>query len=454
MVVIELKGLMIEIIDNQEKDQRPNTLDINNRRITMLSGLISLTGLVMGFEIGTANHYFKSEDFHNLFGDLLSFLMGFIISCFNLGSIIGCLIGKLVIWMKYDHVVKIGYVIYIIGALLNFINQFHNVSLLIIYRIVIGVTNGIFLLVSPIYITKLSIEKTKRGLNLSLIQLNICVGILSGSVLNYTLNVMYIQYLINIILIIISILSFIFLPSIVSEETNLTRLKSFFKPIGYVSGSANDTEQQINESELKTFIESLKDDQFGAFKWKKLFFCVTLMIFQPLTGINIFFYYSHYLIHDENLIIVMPILNLVGSILVLKIIQLTKRKNILIFGSFALYFCYFIYDITPQFFLVFIVVLIFSSTWGPSSNILMNEISNMNLFILVISIMTNFLVNFLLITFSNNFITHEGFTGRFSLISLFELSIVCLILFSYFLPETKDLSFEDIEKIFQSPIHK
>ncbi|CAH6719336.1 hexose transporter Hxt14p [[Candida] jaroonii] len=440
---------MIEI-DNGEKFQFGNTLKINNRRITILSGLISLTGLVMGFEIGTANHYFKSEEFNQQYVDLSQPLLGFIISCFNLGSIIGCLIGAIIIWTKYDHVIKLGYVIYIIGAIINFVNQFQFTALLILYRVILGITNGIFLLISPIYITKLSIDKNKRGLNLSLIQFNICVGILFGNILSYVLNVIYLQYLINVVLIIIAILSFIFLPSIINEETNLTKLKIFFQPMSLDNDNGVDNERQLNEEEIKTFVDSIiGDNKFGAFRWKKLILCVTLMIFQPLTGINIFFYYSHYLIHNEKLIIIMPILNLIGSVIILKIIQLTDRKNILIFGSFALYFCYFVYNITPQFYLVFIIVLIFSSTWGPSSNILMNEISNMNLLILEVSIMTNFLVNFLLITFSNNFITIEGFTGRFSLISLFELSIVCSILFSYFLPETKDLSFEEIENIFQ-----
>lgn len=413
-------------------DNENETLKFNNTTITWLCALVSLTGLILGFEVGTADNLINSQWFVETYDQYSSFMAGFIMSCFNLGCIIGCILGLGLAYLKYHIIIKIGYMIYTIGAIINFCNLKPHIGMFISYRIILGIVSGIFLLFSPIYMTKLTLDVNQRGKNLSLFQLNICIGILLGNILSYFMTQMAIQYLTNGIIICISFLSYWLLPATIDQETNLNKFKKFFK----------NSQLAIDEINLEAF--TVQQSQ-TVFSWKKLGFCVSMMVLQPLTGINVFFYCSNLLAPNKYLLIGVPICNLVGSMVNFFVVQKFKRKSLLLLGSIILYLVYHLYDITNNFFIIYILVFTFATTWGPISGIVMNELANMHLPTLIVSICGNFLINFLLLNFALLFIVGN----RLIMMPLFEIAMMILSsVYLKYLPETKDVLLNDIDKLF------
>ena len=401
-----------------------NQIQYNHWRITKYCYLISLSGLALGFEVGSADKYINDAGFVVRYG-INDLMVGFIMASFNLGGIIGSLIVLASNQQDQFVMIKLAYIGYCIGIIANGINFFINhVILVISYRIVIGIGTGILLLITPMYLLKYNLDAKTRGLNLSLFQLNICSGIVIGNLFNLIPDKSVAQYGLNLIMVVITMITIKYLPRTYYQETNLLIKQKWFK---------------IKGSELPHLLEPSYNVQF---KFKKLIYCNLLSIFQALIGINFYFYYASHILTTGQ-IILLTVVNLVGSIGATKLIDTSPRLLLLKLGTLGLIGVTLTYYWFNHWVLTSIIILIFSLTWGPVTNILINEYANLNYIILCETQLLNFMINFGLLLILSLLLPIIGL----NIIFIFVSSMVVLVPLLFLIPETKYLSLLDLEHI-------
>lgn len=401
--------------DGPEGTLEPESTDKHHPSVRWVCGLCSLTGLIMGFEVGTTDQLVNSQELRLVYGELGVLVKGITLSAFNLGCVVGCLAACALLYygLRLHTVVKTGYAIYTTASVMNAISlAVPHIGLFISYRIVCGISGGLSMLVVPMYITKVTVDDTQRGSNLSLFQLIICLGILMGNLGSVVgIPVMVMPYIINGVIIVNSLLTYWYLPPIVAEPG-----------------------QQGEAEKVPTF------------KWNKLAVAVYLMVFQQLTGINFFFYYSTELFPNTTTIVMLAAVNLFGSVVNVKIIDMFTRKTLLISGSLltsVLLLCYWYWH---HFIIIYAVILVFAMTWGPVSSTMMNELANFQVLILTVSILSNFMTNFILISSMPLLFR----TLQHHMLFLFIGAMVVLVGVTAFLPETKNRSLDEIDTLFET----
>lgn len=422
-----------EVTSNSEKVNEPeimgndqiNIIDYNNNLISFYCFLIALSALVIGFEIGTADALINSEEFEDNYGSIAANLLGFIQSCFSLGSALGCVIGFFITKINCRAVMSVGYFVYQIGIIINIINNNSSLAAFITGRILYGVGGAILSIISPVYITRLTLDPAKRGLNLSFYQFLLCCGILIGNLLSIFYNPFTVQIILNCSTMVVVFFSLLYLPHTIDIETDDSKKLRFFKV----------PPRSLDVVELP---------KSGSFHWKKLLMGISLMVFQQMTGINYFFYSAKEILPQGGLAMMPSIMNLLGSILSCFIISRFKRLTILSSGSLLIMGLLITYLIVDHFLLVYIIILIFAITWGPISGILVSELANLNLAILASSVLANNGANFIILNLIP--ILNDVMGSNFLII--FIISTGLLTGFYFIIPETLNLTSLQIEQIF------
>lgn len=347
-----------------------------------------------------------------------------------------------------------------------------NYEVFFIARFFLGIGVGVASFIAPLYLSEIS-PKEFRGALVGMYQLMITIGIflifITNSALEHTgsWRLMLVALAIPSILMFVGCLTLPRSPRWLVLTGKNAEAEAVLKKIRNTESEAVAEYNEIKETtdpNVKTF--SMLKHKFFI---KVLLLGMALQIFQQLTGINVFMYYSAQIFEGAGFTnpmistVAIGLLNVITTIVAIKYIDKFGRKPILYFGlALIVISCFIVGGIfttnytpgkammLPQelqwtalaFCLIF--VFGFAISMGPIVWILCSEIQpteGRDLGITA-STMSNWISNAIIVNFSLAFVIHAP--GKV-FIFFGIASIVCFIFVKIFVPETKDVSLEEIE---------
>lgn len=430
--------------------------------------IAALAGLLFGMDTGYINGSLKyiAQTF-----DLNEYQQGHVASILLVGAAIGALCsGFLSKKLGRRKVLLIAGAIFSLATLSSIFAP--NYETFFCARFVLGVGVGIASFIAPLYLSEIS-PKEFRGALIGMYQLMVTIGLLLIFITNTALDSTHSWRLMMVALAIPSILMFI-------GCLTLPRSPRWLVLIG------NDSEAELvlkkirisQEDAQKEFMEIKETthtniNPFSMLK-HKFFIKVILLgmglqIFQQLTGINVFMYYSSQIFEGAGFTnpmvstMTIGLLNVLTTVLAIKYIDRFGRKPVLYFGLvLVIISCLVVGGIFTSHHVIgqamvlssnlqwtalaFCLVFVFgfAIAMGPVVWILCSEIQPVEGRDLGItaSTMSNWVSNAIIVNFSLAFVIHSP--GKV-FIFFGIASLVCLLFIKLFVPETKGVSLEEIE---------
>lgn len=459
--------------------------------------MIAFGGFVFGWDTGTISGFVNMPDYLRRFGQisgegeyyLSKARTGLIVSIFNIGCAIGGItLGKTADMYGRKKGLMITMVVYIVGIVI----QIASVKSWVQYfigRIISGIAVGSIAVLAPMFISETS-PKAIRGTLVSMYQLMITCGIFLGYCTTYGTYHNYgdsrqwrIPLGLSFAWALLMILGMVFTPEsprYLIEVGNIEEAKRSLAKVNKV-----DPESDFIKSETEILVNAIEFEQSaGNASWGELFtgkpkifyrlmVGVMLQSLQQLTGNNYFFYYGTTIFKSVGLSdsfetsIVLGIINFASTFLALYVVEHFGRRKTLMGGSIGMLVCLIIFASIgvknlyvdgygsesrvpvgdAMIFLACFFIFFFASTWGPCVYVVVSETYPLRIRSKGMAIATgaNWLWGFL-IAFFTPFITgaiHFAYGYVFFGCTLFSLFFVFA-----FVPETKGLSLEDVDKLY------
>lgn len=224
---------------------------------------------------------------------------------------------------------------------------------LLFFRLIGGLGIGGSSVLGPVYIAELAPPKW-RGRMVGLFQINIVVGILLAYLSNYAISLMHLgetewRWQLGIAAV-PSLLFLILLYGIPRSSRWLVTKNRTDEALDVLKmmGSPD------SEAELREIIDSIHMERGLAaeplFKMRyklPIFLAVTIGLFNQLSGVNAILYYSNYIfnaagfsrISGSQQTVIVGLMNLVGTLLGMSLIDRLGRKTLLIIGSIGTALC-------------------------------------------------------------------------------------------------------------------
>ena len=427
----------------------------------------SLGGLLSGFDMGVISGALL---FINQTWTMTPLEQGWLVSSAIAGSVIGAAAnGYLADIYGRKKIIVATAVIFVVGSL--FCAYAQTVNQLIFARIIIGVAVGMVSFAAPLYLSELSPQKI-RGMLISLFQLAITAGIL----LSYLINRIFAGAELNwrwmlgsgiipaaILLIGISFLSDT--PRWLISKNREQEAKNIFEKIEPGSNA---------DAHIKEIKETISTPQKAAkTPWQKWMFMpvfvgVGIMFVQICTGINTIIYYTPTIFQiagfDSHIgalyaTIGIGFVNFIMTIVAIATIDRLGRKPLLYIGLWGMFISLLalgssfawaeeLGDSRKWLAVAAVVVYIasFAMSLGPVAWIMISEIMPLQVRGLAMSAATvsNFGFNFVVVL---SFLPLLNLIGNAATFWCFAGITAFSILFVYrFIPETKGISLEQIEK--------
>lgn len=464
----------------------------------ILCSLISLGGIILGWDIGTVGGISMMPSFNNCFGKLynsdtnLFYLThmekGWFIASFS----IGCAIGVLT-FSRAGNICgrKIGIMLALLAYIaFTTIQLFSGDSfiLLLFARVCMGGAVGVLGVLVPMFVSESSPVKI-RGSLVVIYQLAITLGILLGNILNFICNrtlttrdpknnmswkvALLLGYLWAIIVSIGVCLTPESVQYLAKIRKDYDRAKLSYAYMNNTSIFDHETIDYVNTLLVKEDVYTENNPNGGRFEFlvgkprlgKRLFIGIMVLAFQQLSGINYFFYYSTTLFKDVGIkdtyatSIILSMVNFGSTFAGIYLVESLGRRTTLIYGSFSMFVCMVFYSAfgslslrTELSSIVMIVVTclfisIFAITLGPVSFVLVAELFPTRVRGTSMSICSavSWLVNFAIAFVAPPLISKIGFLLGF-------LFAGCLLLATIFevimIPETKNKTEEEIDLMF------
>lgn len=453
-------------------DEKPTL----NRSIYLVSFIAALAGLLFGFDTGIISGalLFIGEDY-----TLTTTMKELIVSSVLIGAMVGSLSsGQLTDKLGRRKVMLIIAGLFIVGTLAASLAP--NVLLIIVGRILIGVAIGIGSYTAPLYIAEAAPAQWRGGL-VSLNQLAITIGIMSSYIINYSFitieNSWRWMFLIGIIPAILLGIGMIFLPESprwLVKNKNVTKARTTLQ---FLRGS-KDVKNELDEIE-NSF--KIKESGFGEIfsPWIRhvLFLGVFLGFLQQVTGINAIIYYAPTIFQmagfegASNAIVAtigIGVVNVLATIFAIVVIDKLGRRPLLLAGLFGMGIS--LLCLSLAFYVgpsaaylrwfaalsIFVYTISFALGLGALLWLMVSEIFPLEVRATAMSVAVfscwffNFVVSFTFLTLINSL----GPTNTFLLYTL--MCAVGLVTSYYFVPETKGVSLETIERNIRakSPLRK
>ncbi len=440
-------------------------MNINFRYLLTISFVTALGGLLFGFDISVIS---GTIPFIQEFFELNESMKGFVVSSALIGCIIGASysgkLGDIFGRKKVLLAVSILFGISAIGSGLA-----NSIPVFIAYRILGGLAVGGASVLAPMYIAEVS-PAHLRGRMVSLNQLTIVIGISMAYFSNYFLlaigeNAWRWMFIAEAV----PSLFFFFALFIVPESPRwLVARNDETKASQVLKKIAGADFAKFELSEIK---ESLKGGQKrGTLKdvFKKkysfiLFLGIFLAVFQQWSGINVIFFYAPDIFAKADLgvdaalfqTILIGLMNILSTILAMLVIDKIGRKKLILIGAAGMAFCYIIIGYLFQIertgdwmLLSFIMLAIafFAFGLGPTVWVVLSEIFPNKIRGAAMSVATFSLwaASYLLT------LTFPIFVEWFNTSNTFWIyAVICvtgLLVIYKFLPETKGISLEKLEK--------
>ena len=471
--------------------------------LTLYSIGISLAGLIFGYDIGTIGAIIDMPAFISRFGDNIEvtpiefypMTKGVLIGIGSLGGCIGGFITSTLVqfWGPRKALFLSG-LISILGDIVIFFSL--NWWQIAIGRTIYGVSCGIICVVCPMLISDLS-PTNKRGLFISIMQLNITSGILIGAFTMLLSNIQFGDNLTNhwqynypvlqeIIFGIIICAVIFFIPEsptwlLSKNRHNLDKaIRSIARcyqlneldPVVRIQVEKISALVNSEESELDSLLEKLNNSLLkGQPKYLlRTFTGIVLSCLQQFTGINYFFFFSVAIFRTVGISnpYVVPIflssVNVIFSLFSVLLIVRYQRLTLLKLGSYLLSITMFIFttlgitssksNVGAILMIVTscIFIAVFAITWGPLVSIIVSELYPPSVKVKAMGIcgcagwISTFLVSFMIPILSKIL--------GFALGYIFCAFIILGIAFIYFfLPETRHVEISALDAIYDADIY-
>ncbi len=430
--------------------------------------IAALAGLLFGMDTGYINGSLQyiSQSF-----DLNEYQQGYVTSILLVGAALGALFsGFLSKKFGRRKVLLIAGAIFSLATLVTIFSP--NYEIFFTARFVLGVGVGVSSFIAPLYLSEIS-PKEFRGALIGMYQLMVTIGLFLVFITNSVLDSTHSWRLMMVALAIPSILMFVGCLTLPKSPRWLVltgRASEAELVLKKIRTSEEDSQQEFME------IKEITHTSMNPFSMLKHKFFIKiilvgmgLQIFQQLTGINVFFYYSSQIFEGAGFTnpmvstITIGLLNVLTTVLAIRYIDKFGRKPILYFGLvLVIISCFAVGGIFTSHHIVGqAMVLSYSLQWtalafclifvfgfaiamGPVVWILCSEIQPVEGRDLGItaSTMSNWVSNAIIVNFALGFVIHSP--GKV-FIFFGITSIVCLLFVKILVPETKGVSLEEIE---------
>ncbi|CCF56286.1 hypothetical protein KAFR_0A08520 [Kazachstania africana CBS 2517] len=478
---------------NSEQEQKKPTLLIP----ALICLVISFGGFIFGWDVGTIGGVVNMEEFRETFGTRYDILtdrkylptlqLGLMISIVNIGAMFGgLLLPKLGVSRGRKLGILISTMIYMAGILAQLINcdawfQFF------VGRAICGMGIGSLTVLVPMFISEIAPLQI-RGSMVALYQLMITFGILVGNLTNYAVirNVKYngdewkIPIGLGILWASILLLGLNMVPEsapfLIIKRADIEGAKESFAKMNNISPNAHMVAEFVEQMSTEAFknnelLKQKKEIPFEFINGKprlglRLLIGIMIMVFQQLSGINYFFYYSTSLfanigIQDSYITsLILSTVNFFTTFGGIILVERWGRKMCLLVGSVGMFFCMIIYASVGSFVssniksgVIMIVVtciyiMFFAATTGPVSFVLVSELFPMRTKAISMAICNsmNWMVNFVISMFTPAITSKIGFKYGYVFAGCLLASIVFVITL---VPETKNKNEQEIDKIYE-----
>lgn len=470
-------------------------------RIVFTCLAIALGGVIYGYDTGAISgmlnmpKYIEAVGVYDVSTDsynIPSWRSGLIVSGVSIGGLAGSLaLGKIAetYGRKWAVAVAAGFIN--ISTLIQAVAN-SSWQAVFIGRVLSGISIGGLSVVCPMYLSETA-PTSMRALLVSAFQFLITVGILCGQIVSYGCSHWHDskgQYLVTLLIIcffaiILFVTAIVYLPESARYYLSKNKVDDAKKSMGKVmnlSPSSGIVQHEIwdiqasvdvtRQSGKATWSELLSNDSKVLYR---IIVGTCIMMLQQLTGINYFFYYGTSLfgeISDMNpfgTTVILGAVNVVGTIIFLPIIYKYPRRKVLMSGSlvmfiaFILFACLGSFDLknsegvvdtkvgTGMIVLACLFIVGFAGTWAPISFLVISEMYPQRIRSKAISLATsaNWLVNtgitFLTPVATKSIDYKYGFVFSF-------FTFISIFFVYFFVYETRGLSLEAIEEMFESGI--
>ncbi|MEG2113470.1 MAG: sugar porter family MFS transporter [Hafnia sp.] len=438
-----------------------------NRRTLLICFLAALAGLLFGLDMGVIAGAlpFLAKEFA-----LSSHQQEMVVSIMMLGAALGALCsGPLCTRIGRKKTLLIGSVLFVVGSIGCALAP--DLSTLVISRFLLGAAVGVASFVAPLYLSEIAPEHI-RGSMISLYQLMITIGILAAFLSDTALSASgNWRWMLGIITIPALILFFGVLT--LPESPRWLMMKDKHALAEKVLLLLRSTREEAH-SELEAIRESVQVRQRG---WqlfranshfrRSTYLGVLLQFMQQFTGMTVIMYYAPKIFAIAGFAsteqqmwgtVIAGLTNVLATFIAIGLVDRWGRKPILKLGFSVMAICmasmgymFFvgITSATEQYTavtLLLIFIVGFAMSAGPLIWVLCSEIQPLagRDFGVTCSTMANWIANMIIGATFLTLIDTIGSAGTFWLYA--GLNVVCIVLTLLFVPETKNISLENIEK--------
>ncbi|RJT45423.1 sugar porter family MFS transporter [Rahnella woolbedingensis] len=445
----------------------PQSVPHTNRQTLLVCFLAALAGLLFGLDMGVIAGAlpFLAKEF-----GLNSHQQEMVVSVMMLGAALGALCsGPLCSRLGRKKTLLIGAALFVVGSVGCAFAP--DLQMLVISRFLLGAAVGVASFVAPLYLSEIAPEHI-RGSMISLYQLMITIGILaaflSDTAFSHSGNWRWMLGIITFPALIL-FAGVMTLP----ESPRWLMMKNKNALAQKVLMLLRSTEAEAH-AELEAIRESVKITQRG---WqlfransnfrRTTYLGVLLQFMQQVTGMTVIMYYAPKIFAIAGFAsteqqmwgtVIAGLTNVLATFIAIGLVDRWGRKPILKLGFSVMAVCmalmgymFFIgiTSLAQQYTAVTLLLIFitgFAMSAGPLIWVLCSEIQPLagRDFGVTCSTMANWIANMIIGATFLTLIDNVGSAGTFWLYA--GLNVLCIILTLLFVPETKNISLENIEK--------
>ncbi|SCV99694.1 LAFE_0B00452g1_1 [Lachancea fermentati] len=459
-------------------------------RAIFIAAFVAFGGILYGFDTGTISGVLAMDYVKQTFTKTGKFTSGetsLITSILSAGTFCGSLFAPLVSDTLGRRLgLLVACAIFTLGVILQTAST--TQPLLIVGRVFAGGGVGVLSAIVPLYQSEAA-PKWIRGAVVSCYQWAITIGLLLAACVNQGVKDRHdsatwrIPFAIQLLWMLIMAIGMIILPETprfyVMKEKNEKAAKSLSRLRGLP------VDHPIIEKELEEIIANFNYEKslgsttiLDCFKTanhqlKRMLIGIVIQALQQLTGINFIFYYGVQFFQtsgiDNPFVIqlVMNIVNVIMTIPGIALVELAGRRNLLLWGAIGMSASEFIVAIVGtalpnsttanKTLIAFTCTFIasFAATWGPLAWVVVGEIYPLRVRgkSVAICAASNWLFNFA-IAYATPYLVDSG-KGNANLQSkVFFIwgacTFLCILFVYFFVYETKGLTLEQIDELFDT----
>lgn len=271
-----------------------------------------------------------------------------VVSTSTLGAAFSCaIIGTIITYYGRKNTMLILCVPFIVGWVL--IIWANDLAMLLIGRILLGISGGAFFVVTPIYIGEIA-QKDIRGALGSFLQLMVTIGILIVYGVGYDLNVFIFSIICGVLPLAFAV-TFVFMPESPFYLISKNRKEDAIKSLKKLRGEQYDFSNEFNELQHQHDKDvNNKISILNALRRrttvKALIIILGLIFFLQLSGINIVIFYTGFILNAANVaiktelaIILVGAMQVIATFIASMIVDKTGRRILLLISISIMAIC-------------------------------------------------------------------------------------------------------------------